>query len=293
MAPPFPTATTCQTRGRSAHRRMAPAAATNSTGHPRAVQREQQRRRRHIGHPLDTRHHQGDLVPPGHRQHHLGGERQRGHGECPARADQSARIRDADHHGNQPDDQEVGRARKGRADDDPNPVDRGRGGEQRRDDERNRSPRTQPRQHGYEREHHQIHPEEPQERYAFDPERGRGIRPERHPHQQESDSPRREVPEHGPAQPLGPGEQPRAPRGAIAPAVRARGAAREEEQRHDLHGPGDRRDRRQRTQQVADAQAARVDGGEQECAVPEHHDHEGGEPGDVDGAVALGHGRVW
>ena len=40
-------------------------------------------------------------------------------------------------------------------------------------------------------------------------------------------------------------------------------------------------------EQVADAQTAGVDGGEQERAVPEHHDHQGGEPNDVHGAVAL------
>ena len=39
-------------------------------------------------------------------------------------------------------------------------------------------------------------------------------------------------------------------------------------------------------QQVADAQAAGVDGGEQQCAVPEHHHDQGAEAGDVDGAVA-------
>ncbi len=31
-----------------------------------------------------------------------------------------------------------------------------------------------------------------------------------------------------------------------------------------------------------------VDGGEQQRAVPEHHDHQRGEPGDVDRAVAVG-----
>ena len=77
-----------------------------------------------------------------------------------------------------------------------------------------------------------------------------------------------------------------------APAVGARGAACEEEQRHDLHDPGDRGDRGQLAEQVADAQAAGVDGGQQQRAVPEHDDDQGGEPGDVDGAVADGCGVV-
>ncbi len=107
---------------------------------------------------------------------------------------------------------------------------------------------------------------------------------------EETDRPCREVPEHRPAQSLRPGEQPCAPRRARAPAVCARGAACEEEQRHDLHDPRDRGDRGHLAEQVADPQTAGVDRGEQQRAVPEHHDHQGGEPGDVDGAVAVGRG---
>ena len=40
-------------------------------------------------------------------------------------------------------------------------------------------------------------------------------------------------------------------------------------------------------QQVADPQSGGVDGGQQQRAMPEHHDHKGGEPGDVDSAVAV------
>ena len=74
------------------------------------------------------------------------------------------------------------------------------------------------------------------------------------------------------------------------PAVCARGAACEEEQRHDLDDPRDRGDRRQLAEQVADPQTAGVDGGEQQRAMPEHHDDQRGEPGDVDGAVAVRRG---
>ena len=76
------------------------------------------------------------------------------------------------------------------------------------------------------------------------------------------------------------------------PAVCARGAACEEEQRHDLHDPRDRGDRGQLAEQVADPQTAGVDRGEQQRAVPEHDDHQCGETGDVDGAVAAGRGVV-
>lgn len=76
------------------------------------------------------------------------------------------------------------------------------------------------------------------------------------------------------------------------PAMGTRGAAREEEQRHDLHDPRDQFDRGQRSEQVADAQAVGVDGGEQQGAMAEHHDDQCGEPGDIDGAIAAGRGVV-
>ena len=106
----------------------------------------------------------------------------------------------------------------------------------------------------------------------------------------QTDRPCRQVPEHRPTQPLRPGEKPCAPRRAGAPAIRARCPAREEEQWHDLNDPRDRGDRGQLAEQVADVQTVGVDGGEQQRAVPEHDDHEGGEPGDVHGAVATGRG---
>jgi hypothetical protein len=67
-----------------------------------------------------------------------------------------------------------------------------------------------------------------------------------------------------------------------------RGTACQEEQRHNLDDPGDRRQRRQPTQQIADPKTVGVDGGEQERAMPEHHHHQGAQAGDVDGSVTAG-----
>jgi hypothetical protein len=76
------------------------------------------------------------------------------------------------------------------------------------------------------------------------------------------------------------------------PAERACGAAREKEQRHDLDDPGDRGDRGELAEEVADAQSAGVDGGEQQRAMPEHDDDERGNADDIDSAVAAGRGVV-
>ena len=146
-------------------------------------------------------------------------------------------------------------------------------------------PDTQPGERWHEGEHDEVHAEEPEQRNAFAPKPGRGLRTEDHPDDQETDHPDREIPEHGSAQSLRAGEQPGAPRRACAVPVCACGAACQEEQGHDLGDPGERPDRGHLAEQVVDVQPAGVDGGEQQRAVSEHDHHERREPGDVDGAI--------
>ena len=261
-------------------------------GHPRALQGEHQRRRRHVGEVLGAGHHQSHLVGSRRDQHHLRHERRHRGGQRRTGADELARVGHPDHHRDKPDDHEVRDTGLRCPDRHPHGIE-DPGQCQQPEDQQHRGPaRAHPGQHRHERQHHQIDPQEPQQRNTFASQSCRRLRTEGHPRHQQGDGPHRQVPEHRTAQPLRSGQQPRTPRCAVMPAVGTRGATGQEEQRHDLHDPGDGLQGRQCAEQVADLYAVAVDGRQQQRAVSEHHHHERGEPGDVDGTIAAGRRAV-
>ena len=267
-----------------------PAAATNSARHPGAVQREQQRRRRDVGHLLGPGDDERDLVRSGQRPARSARRTRTAATASAARGPiRPARVGHADHDRDQPDDDEVRDARhrecRRRAG---SPSITAAAASRDADDHRDVPARRQPGQGRDEGQHDEVDAEEPQQ---CDASRGRG--PPRIPRRGSGAATRRPTAHAARYQKTGrhsrcarvnshvPHDVP------CAPAVRARGAAGEEEQRHDLHDPRDRGDRGQLAEQVADPQTPPASMVASSSAQwPNITTTSAAEPGDVDGAVA-------